>query len=79
LTDYPQEHEDLIQALRSALLPEDPPVADFDGLVLPELAAANKGSALADQCLQPGDRIGPYELSERRGAHRAVHRNIKPR
>jgi serine/threonine protein kinase len=37
-----------------------------------------KGSALADQCLRPGDRIGPYELSQRFGAHRVIHRNIKP-
>jgi serine/threonine protein kinase len=28
--------------------------------------------------MQPGDRIGPYELSQRLGAHRLIHRNIKP-
>ena len=39
----------------------------FEGLVMPELAAANEGSALADQGLQPGDHIGPYELSRRLG------------
>ena len=30
--------------------------------------AANEGSALADQGLQPGDHIGPYELRRRLGA-----------
>jgi len=53
-------------------------VSGFDGLALPELAAAGKGSALADQCLQPGDRISPYELSERPASHRTIHHNIKP-
>jgi serine/threonine protein kinase len=33
---------------------------------------------LADQCLQPCDRIGLYELSQRLGAPRVIHRNIKP-
>jgi len=59
LTEYPQEHEDLILALISAVLPRASSGVGFDELVLPELAAANKGSALADQCLQPGDRPGP--------------------
>ena len=36
--------------------------------MLPELAAANEGRALADQGLQPGDHIGPYELDRRLGA-----------
>ena len=61
LTGYPPEHEDLARALRSALLPEDSQVPGFEGLVLRELAAANEGSVLADQGLQPGDHIGPYE------------------
>jgi hypothetical protein len=64
----PPEHEDLAQALRSALPPEDSQVPGFEGLVSPELAAANEGSALADQGLQPGDHIGPYELSRPLGA-----------
>jgi hypothetical protein len=68
LTGYPPEHEDLAQALRSALLPKDSQVPGFEGMVLPELAAANEGSALGYQDLQPGDLIGPYELSRRLGA-----------
>ncbi len=46
--------------------------------MLPELAPANKGSALADQCLQPGDRFGPSELSQSLAAHCVIHCNIKP-
>lgn len=68
LDRLPPEHEDLAQALRSALLPKDSQVPGFEGLVLPGLAAANEGRALADQGLQPGDHIGPYELDRRLGA-----------
>jgi serine/threonine protein kinase/tetratricopeptide (TPR) repeat protein len=68
LDRLPPEHEDLAQALRSALLPKDSQVPGFEGLVWPELAAANEGSALADEGLQPGDHVGPYELSRRLGA-----------
>ena len=68
LDRLPPEHEDLAQALRSALLPKDSQVPGFEGLVLPELAAANEGRALADQGLRPGDHIGPYELDRRLGA-----------
>ena len=68
LDRLPPEHEDLAQALRSALLPKDSQVPGFEGLVLPELAAANEGRALTDQGLQPGDHIGPYELDRRLGA-----------
>lgn len=38
--------------------------ASSDRLVAAELAAENKGRPLADPCLQPGDRIGPCELSQ---------------
>jgi hypothetical protein len=68
LDRLPPEHEDLAQAVRSALLPEDSQVPGFEGLVMPELAAANEGGALADQGLQPGGHIGPHELSQRLGA-----------
>jgi hypothetical protein len=37
--------------------PEDPPVSGFDKPVLPELAAVNKGNALADATALPGDPI----------------------
>ena len=48
------------QALRSALRPGGSQVPGFEGLVLPDILAANEGTALADQ--------GPYELSRRLGA-----------
>jgi len=32
---------------------------------------------LADQSLQPGDRIGPHELNRRLDAHPMIHCNIE--
>jgi hypothetical protein len=61
------------------LLPKDSQVPGFEGLVLPELAAANEGRALADQGLQPGDHIGPDELDPRLGAGGMVSRSRRGR
>jgi len=69
LERLPPEHEDLAQALRHALLPEDSQARGFKELVmLPKLVAANEASASAARGRKPGDHIGPYELSQRLGA-----------
>lgn len=63
------EYQDLAPALREALLPGDSPAADpFSLSTLPKFASANEASAVAESGLQPGARVGPYELIRLLGA-----------
>lgn len=56
-------YPDLAQQLREALLPQDSPAADSNSpLTLPGLAFAQEVSAAPASGLQPGARVGPYEL-----------------
>jgi hypothetical protein len=58
-----QEHPDLAAALREALLPGAAQAAELQVLMsLPKLDAADESSAPAASGLQPGARVGPYEL-----------------
>jgi len=58
LVDLSPEYQALAQALRAALLPEDTEGAQLQSLeVLPELEEVD-----AIDGLQPGARVGPYEL-----------------
>src|SRR5579859_2640457 len=62
------EYLDLAQCLREALLPGDSQAADFKSLsTLPKFASADDGTAAASG-LQPGARVGPYELCRSLGA-----------
>jgi serine/threonine protein kinase/TolB-like protein len=57
------EYPDLVQQLREALLPQDSPAAySKSPLTLPGLAFAQEVSAAPASGLQPGARVGPYEL-----------------
>jgi len=63
------EYQDLAPALREALLPTPAQTADFKAFdTLPKLAPADAGSGVAASGLQPGARVGPYELIRRLGA-----------
>jgi serine/threonine protein kinase len=62
------EYIDLAQCLREALLPGDSQAADFKSLsTLPKFASADDGTVAASG-LQPGARVGPYELFRPLGA-----------
>jgi len=64
-----QEHPDLAAALREALLPGAAQAAELKALMsLPKLDAADEASAPAASGLQPGARVGPYELIRLLGA-----------
>jgi eukaryotic-like serine/threonine-protein kinase len=64
-----QEHPDLAAALREALLPGAAQAAELQVLMsLPKLDAADESSAPAASGLQPGARVGPYELIRPLGA-----------
>ena len=64
-----QEHPDLAPALREALLPGAAQAAELKALMsLPKLDAAGESSAPSESGLQPGARVGPYELIRRLGA-----------
>jgi serine/threonine-protein kinase len=64
-----QEHPDLAAALREALLPGAAQAADLNALMsLPKLGDAEEASARSASGLQPGARVGPYELIRRLGA-----------
>jgi len=64
-----QEHPDLAAALREALLPGAAQAAELKVLMsLPKLSAADEASAPAASGLQPGARVGPYELIRVLGA-----------
>jgi serine/threonine protein kinase/Tol biopolymer transport system component len=63
------EYRELAQYLREALLPADSQAADLKSLsTLPKLGAADHGGAGAASGLQPGARVGPYELIRLLGA-----------
>ena len=64
-----QEHPDLAAALREALLPGAAQAAELKVLMsLPKLDAADEASAPAASGLEPGARVGPYELIRLLGA-----------
>ena len=63
------EYPDLAQHLREALLPQDSQAAySKSPLSLPGLAFAQEASAAPASGLQPGARVGPYELIRLLGA-----------
>jgi serine/threonine protein kinase/Tol biopolymer transport system component len=69
LEALPPAHQDLAQALRDALLPSDAQVADVEALAtLPKFAAAVAASDVVASGLQPGARVGPYQLIRLLGA-----------
>ena len=64
-----QEHPDLAAALREALLPGAAQAENLAALrSLPKLDAADEASAPTASGLQPGARVGPYELIRVLGA-----------
>ncbi len=64
-----QEHPDLAAVLREALLPGAAHAAELKALMsLPKVGAADEASAPAASGLQPGARVGPYELIRLLGA-----------
>jgi len=64
-----QEHPDLAAALRKALRPGAAQAADLKALMsLPKLGAADEASTPAASGLEPGARVGPYELIRLLGA-----------
>jgi serine/threonine protein kinase/TolB-like protein len=68
LDSLPPEQRDLAPALRDALLPEAAQAAQLRALMsLPKLGAPDEASAPAPSGLQPGTRVGPYELIRRLG------------
>jgi serine/threonine protein kinase/Tfp pilus assembly protein PilF len=65
------ENEDLGPSLHAALLPGDKGRSDLEQLAtLPKFAVGeqSKGIRIAASGLQPGERVGPYELVRRLGA-----------
>ena len=69
LEALPQEHGDVVQALRDALLPDDVQVAEVEALAtLPNLGAADAANEVVASGLQPGAHIGPYQLIRLLGA-----------
>src|ERR1700733_5108134 len=63
------EYQDLVPVLREALLPADSHAADPKALeTLPKFASAHAASGSAANGLQPGARVGPYELIRLLGA-----------
>jgi hypothetical protein len=64
LVDLSPEYQDLAQALRAALLPEEREGAEVQSLeMLPNLQDVEAASGL-----QPGANVGPYELLRSLGA-----------
>jgi hypothetical protein len=63
LEALPEEHRDLAQALRDALLPDDAQLAEIESLAaLPELGTAIEAGVPSASGLQIGARVGPYQL-----------------
>ena len=64
-----QENADLAAALRAALLPGAAQAAEVQALMsLPRLEAGDEASARGASGLEPGARVGPYELIRLLGA-----------
>jgi serine/threonine protein kinase/TolB-like protein/Flp pilus assembly protein TadD len=69
LERLPPEYLDLAQHMRDALLSEDSQAAHSESpLMTSKPASAHEASAAIASCLQPGARVGPYELIRRVGA-----------
>jgi serine/threonine protein kinase/Tol biopolymer transport system component len=63
------EYRELAQHLREALLPGDSQAAELKSLsTLPKLGSADHEASVAASGLQPGARVGPYELIRLLGA-----------
>src|ERR1700722_16388851 len=63
------DHQDLVGALRSALLPEAADCAAVAAVSsLPKLDAAGPAAGGTERDLAPGVRVGPYELIRMLGA-----------
>jgi len=63
LETLPIEDQDLVQVLRDALMPDDAQRAEIEKLAaLPELGDAIRAKGESASGLQPGARIGPYQL-----------------
>jgi eukaryotic-like serine/threonine-protein kinase len=63
------ECQDLAPALRKALLPTEAPAAGYKALLAPpKFASADEASGVCASDLQPGARVGPYELIQPLGA-----------
>ena len=63
------EHQDLAQALRQALLPQDFDASDLEApQTLPKFDFADAAGVLSGCGLQAGARVGPYELIRPLGA-----------
>jgi serine/threonine protein kinase len=69
LERLPTEDQDLAPALRQGLLPEEAQAEHLQVLLsLPKLGAADEANTPAASGLQPGARVGPYELIRLLGA-----------
>jgi serine/threonine protein kinase/Flp pilus assembly protein TadD len=69
LERLPLEHQDLAPALRQALLPEEGQAEHLQALLtLPKFSGADQGNTPAASTLQPGARVGRYELIRLLGA-----------
>jgi serine/threonine protein kinase/Tfp pilus assembly protein PilF len=63
------EFQEIAPALQQALLPGAAQTADLEALAtLPKLGSADEANAVAASGLQPGARVGPYELIRPLGA-----------
>ncbi len=63
------DYRDLAPALRQALLPDEAQAADLGSLAtLPKLGSSDEANTPAVSGLQPGARVGPYELIRLLGA-----------
>lgn len=69
LEALPEQHQDLAQALRDALLPADAHLAKIEKLTtLPELGFASEAETPSTSGLKAGARVGPYQLIRPLGA-----------
>lgn len=68
LEALPAEHKELVQTLREALLPEEAQVAGLEPLSAQAAAGFANLSGVGASRLQPGARVGPYELIRPLGA-----------
>jgi WD40 repeat protein/tRNA A-37 threonylcarbamoyl transferase component Bud32 len=69
LQNLAPEHQDLTQALHDALWPQASEHSHYDKLAtFPELRFAAQNDSIVASGLQPGTRVGPYELIRLLGA-----------